>query len=131
MKTSIKSLAIALTFAVVATTSSFSLAEPINKAAAVSYQESIYTTKDGKLAIALNKEVGGAVEIRLKSVSGEILYTRHIAKNESQSRMRLDVSELPDGNYQIEITNGVSTKTHAVTIATQHPETPGRVVTMK
>ena len=131
MKTSIKSLAFALSFAAVTATSAFSMAEPINKTTAVSYQESVYKTKDGKLAIALNKEVGGAVEIRLKNTAGEVLYTHRVTKSESQSRMRLDVSELPDGNYQVEITNGVDTKTHTVTLATQQPETPSRVITMR
>lgn len=131
MKTSIKSFAFALSLSVVAATTSFAEAKPVTKPSAVSYQESVYKTKDGKLAIALNKEIGGAVEIRLKNANGEVLYGRHVAKSESQSRLRLDVSELPDGNYQIEITNGVDTKTHTVTLTTQRPETPSRLVTMQ
>lgn len=131
MKTSIKSLVLALTFSAVAATTSFGETKPVNHPTAVSYQESVYKTREGKLAIALNKEIGGTVKIQLKNTDGCVLYSYQVAKNESQSRMRLDLSELPDGVYQVEITNGTDAKTHTVAISTPQPQTPGRVISMK
>lgn len=131
MKTSIKSLALALSFSIVAASTSFGEIKPGNHPTTVSYQESIYTTKDGKLAIALNKEVGGKVNIQLKNKDGFVLYSHQVSKNESQSRLRLDLSELPDGVYQVEITNGTEAKTHTVTISTPQPQVTSRVVSMK
>lgn len=131
MKNSIKSLALALTFSVAAAATSFAETTPSNRATTVSYEESVYSTRDGKLAIALNKEVGGTVKIQLKNTEGYVLYSHQVAKNESQSRLRLDLSELPDGVYQVEITNGSDAKTHTVTLTTPQPQLSSRVVSMK
>ena len=134
MKTLIKSLALAFSLAVVTSAASFANtteANPIGRpSSAASYKSAIYTTVSGKLNIALDKETGGAVDIKLKNVEGAVVYTQHIGKNESKYRTRLNLSELPDGVYQVEITNGVDVTTHSVTLSTQQPNTPARVVAL-
>ena len=132
MKTLIKSLALALSLGIVTSATSFAEANPGGRpATAVSYQSSVYTTVAGKLTIALDKQTGGAVDVRLKNAGGEVVYSQHIGKNESKYRSRLDLSELPDGVYQVEITNGVETTTHNITLSTQQPEAPARVIALK
>ena len=132
MKTFIKSLAFALSLGIVTSTVSVSEAKPIGRPTAVAtYKTGIYTSVDGKLNIALDKQTGGAVDIRLKNTAGTIMYSEHLSKNESKFRAKLDMSALPDGVYQMEITNGVETTTHTVTLSTNQPATPGRLVAIK
>lgn len=132
MKTLIKSLAFALSLGLLTSVASFSEAKPIGRpTAAAAYKSSIYTTQGDKLTIALDKQTGGAVDIRLKNTDGTLLYSQHVGKNESQYRTRWNLSELPDGVYQVEITNGVETTTHQITISTQQPTTPNRLVALQ
>ena len=132
MKTLIKSLALAFSLAVVTSAASFANtteANPIGRKSTVaSYKTGIYTTAAGKLTIGLDKETGGSVDIRLKGIDGNVLYTKHLRKNEKTCRVRLNLSELEDGIYQLEITNGVETTTQNVTISTNQPSTPSRLI---
>lgn len=132
MKTLIKSLALAFSLAVVTSAASFANtteANPIGRKSTVaSYKTGIYTSTAGKLVIALDKETGGRVDIRLKSVDGKVLYAQHLGKNETMCRLRLNLSDLEDGVYQLEITNGVDTTTQNVTISTKQPAAPSRLV---
>ncbi|ADB40753.1 hypothetical protein [Spirosoma linguale] len=132
MKTLIKSFALALSFAVVTSAATFSEAKPIGRPTHVaSYQSAMYTSVDGKLNIALDKQTGGAVDILMKGADGKVLFTQRVGKNESKFRTRLNLSELPDGVYQVEITNGVETKSQSITISTQQPEAPSRQIAVK
>ncbi|QIP12569.1 T9SS type A sorting domain-containing protein [Spirosoma aureum] len=131
MKTFIKPLLLTLSLGILTSLTSFSEAKPIGRpTGAVAYKAGVYTTVNGKLNIALDKETGGTVDIRLKNAQGAVLYSQHLNKNESQYRTRLNLSDLPDGVYQVEITNGVETTTHNITLSTQQPSTPSRVVAL-
>jgi hypothetical protein len=132
MKTLIKSFALALSLGIVTSAASFAEANPGGRPAmAAAYKSGVYTTINGKLNIALDKQTGGAIDVTLKNAGGEVVYSQHVGKNESKYRTRLNLSELPDGVYQVEITNGVETTTHTVTLSTQQPETPSRVIALK
>ena len=131
MKTLIKSLAFALSLGVVTSAATFAETNPvgiIRATTAAAYQTGIFTTATGKLQIALDKQTGGAIDIRLKNAEGNVVYRQHVGKNESKFRTRLNMDELPDGVYQVEVTNGVETTTHAVTLSTNQPTTPSRFV---
>ena len=131
MKNLIKSLALALTLGIVTSAASFADMKPIGRPnGAVMYRAGVYTTVKGNLNIALDKETGGTIDVRLKNADGTVLYSQQVGKSESQYRSRLNLSVLPDGKYQVEITNGVDTTTHTITLATQQPTTPGRVVAL-
>ncbi|WP_020605275.1 hypothetical protein [Spirosoma spitsbergense] len=132
MKTLIKSLALALSLAVVTSSATFAETNPGGKTKTVAtYKTGMYMTQAGKLSIALDKEKGGTVSISLKSADGRILYNRHLSKNDQIYRTRLNLNQLEDGVYQVEITNGVETTTQSVTISTQQPATPNRLVSIR
>jgi hypothetical protein len=95
---------------------------------AASFQSAIYTTAEGKLQIALDKQTGGTVVVRLKSSAGTDLFVQQIGKRHQSARLRLDVSDLPDGTYEVTITNGVETTTQTLTLATRRPVVTTRLV---
>ena len=134
MKTLIKPLFLALSLGFVASVPSFATptdANPIGRPAAVaSYKTGIYSTQTGKLNIALDKETGGPVDIRLKDATGKVLYSQHLGKNEHGCRVRLNLNDLEDGAYQVEVTNGVETTTQNITISTNQPSTPSRLISV-
>ncbi|RCR65839.1 hypothetical protein [Larkinella punicea] len=126
MKTLIKSLLVAFTLTLI--TVSASLAEthkPIGRPKNVaSFKSSIYTTREGKVQIALNKETGGSVMVRLTNKAGAEFFVQQFGKRHQASRLRLDVSALPDGIYTVSITNGLETTTYGLTLGTQQQAGP-------
>lgn len=132
MKTLIQSIAFVLTLGVASSTVSLADANPGTRSAtAVAYKTGIYTTPYGQLNIALDKEKGGAVDVRLKGTDGKVLYSEHVGKNERNYRVRLNMTELADGVYQVEVTNGVETTIQNVTISTSQPITASRTISIK
>lgn len=129
MKTLIKPLLIALSLGVATVATITSEAKPIGRpTVAATYKTGIYTSSNGKLNIALDKQTGGPVSVQFKTVDGKVLYSQHVGKNERTYRQRLDLNELTDGTYVVEITNGVETTRQTISISTTNPTTPGRII---
>lgn len=125
MKTLVKSLLLALSLSFVAV--SMSNAKP-GRPAVSSFKTGIYTSISGQLHIALNKQVGGPVDIRLKSSTGDLLYNRHLGKKETSLRARLNLDNLDDGDYVLEITNGIEKTCQTITIKTNQPTSVQRII---
>jgi len=129
MKTLINPLVIAFSLTVATFSASFADTNPGGRPATVaSYKTGMYTTAEGKLQIALDKEATGMVDIQLVNADGKVLFAQRVAKKETMARLRLTVSDLPDGTYQVRVSNGVDTTTHAVTLSTNQPSAPSRLV---
>lgn len=129
MKTIIKSLALALSLGVASTTTLLAETNPVNRPAVVAaYKSGIYTNVSGQLNIAVDKEKGGSVDIRLKNTEGRVLFTQHLGRQERICRLKLNLNDLADGLYQLEITNGAETTTQTITLSTNHPVSPSRLV---
>ncbi|GAB3642712.1 T9SS type A sorting domain-containing protein [Spirosoma arcticum] len=125
MKTLIKPLFLALSLTFI--TASLSEAKPGRQLVAT-YKTGIYSTVTGKLQIALDKQAGGSVTVQLKDSDGQLLYSQHLGKKETSFRTRLNVDELPDGNYVLEITNGVETTRQTITLKTKQSTAANRIV---
>lgn len=130
MKTLIKSLLVAVTLTLVSfSASNADINKPIGRPKnAATFQRGIYTTSEGKLQIALNKQTGGTVEVRLVDQAGNEVFFQKIGKRQQAARLRLDVSALADGNYQVLITNGFDTTVNDLTIATQPSQVANRLI---
>ncbi|RYF69245.1 MAG: hypothetical protein EOO39_17940 [Cytophagaceae bacterium] len=129
MKALINPLVIALVLTISTVSASFADANPGRRPAQVaSYKTGMYTTAEGKLQIALDKDATGAVDIQLVNADGKVLFVQRVAKKETMARLRLTVSDLPDGSYQVRVSNGVDTTTHSVTLSTNQPSAPSRLV---
>lgn len=130
MKTLVNTLLVA--FTLVSSAATFSTAKPIVRPAkqAAAYEVGIYTAVDGKLRLALDKQKGGRVTVSMRNGQGNKLFTQYVGKGETKSRFCFDVNELPDGVYTVEISNGVQTTTHELTIATPKAQTPSRQIAL-
>lgn len=124
MKTLIKPLLIALSFSIAAV--STSEAKP-GRPAAAPFKTGIYSSVSGKLNIALDKQAGGPVDIRLTNSTGDVLYNQHLGKKETAFRTRLNIDDLADGDYLLTITNGTETTRQTITLKTNHTA-PSRVI---
>jgi hypothetical protein len=130
MKTLVTSLLVA--FTLVSSTVSFSEAKPIVRPVkqAAAYEVAMYTATNGNLRLALDKQKGGRVTVSMKNDKGYTLFTQYVGKRETQSRFMFDISELPDGIYTVEVSNGTETTTQELTINTPKTLTPSRQIAL-
>ena len=131
MKTLIKSLLVAFSLTIVSFSASFATSRPTPIGKTVAYQSSLYTDAQGKLRIAIDKQTGGSVKIRLVNSRGKEFFVQEVGKRQKMARLSLDTSSLPDGAYEITITNGVDTKVNHLTLATQQPSFTTRLIAVK
>jgi len=117
MKTLITTLALALSLATVTIAADTNAIDRPTKVAR--YESGIYTTVAGKLHVSVDKQIGGIVAVSFKDANGTVLFTRQIAKKDTQFRTRFDLSQLTDGTYELELTNGVDVTRQTIVIATK------------
>ncbi|MFC5412894.1 hypothetical protein ACFPMF_26455 [Larkinella bovis] len=133
MKTLFNSLfvALTLTFATVSVSQAETNKPVARPKKAAAFQTSMYTTMEGKLQIAVNKEAGGHVVVQVTNSEGKAMWVEPIAKNQQAARLRLDMSNLPDGDYQVVVSNGSEVKSKTVTLARQKNATAVRMIAIQ
>ncbi|GAB3563495.1 hypothetical protein GCM10027578_07270 [Spirosoma luteolum] len=123
MKALIKPLLVA-TILVSSVAASFATAKPITKPEkpakpATVYQSGMYTAADGRLVVMLNKQAGSKVSVSVKNAAGTSLVTEYMPKRENKACLKFDLSQLQDGTYTVEITNGSEVTQRQVTLSTK------------
>ncbi|MCX6217831.1 T9SS type A sorting domain-containing protein [Spirosoma sp.] len=82
----------------------------------------IQPTTNGKVDVVVG-ETDGHLSIQVVDQQGHTLSKRAVYKQESNTRIRFDLSALPDGVYQLVITEGTSRQTNAIVLNTQSADT--------
>ncbi|GGB89833.1 hypothetical protein [Dyadobacter sediminis] len=101
MKNSLKTIALAVAFSVTFAFSSFASDKEAKKAS--SFGTSIYAARSGKIQVCVDKFTASKTIIVLMDKRGNTMYKEVVGKNVDKFRKSLDVSELPDGSYYIEV----------------------------
>ena len=137
MKTFIKTLALALTLGVVSFSTSVAATRATNPHSKnrpvvhAAYQSVVYPSQYAPVInVIVEKEAGSTVEIRFKTNLGETLAERSIGRGKDKVAMKFRLSELPDGVYRVEITNGRDVTTKTIKLSTQTQESP-RTIAMQ
>lgn len=89
-----------------------------------SFDYSVYTTVDQQIHVTLEKQAGSVIRIEFLSPRGEILVREYVRKNQSTYRVRFNVDQLKDGEYQLVISDGKSVEKRKVSLATSKPILP-------
>jgi hypothetical protein len=98
-------------------------------AKAKTFRIGMYQTKGAaKMNIMLEKIIGKSVTITLKNEDGEILNTSTVRKNTESYHGKFDMSELGDGKYTFEISDGHETIRKTVVLDTSKPTTLTRTM---
>jgi hypothetical protein len=126
MKTLIKPLFVVI--ALVLSTSYASLAQSASNSQPAAFQSGIFTNQAGKLQVALDKPSGHVLQISLAGTDGRAVFAQRVGKKQTAVRLLLDVSSLPDGAYQLVITDGKEIAQHTITLETQKPQDVNRLV---
>lgn len=84
-----------------------------------SLKTGIYFSKDGKLNINVENCSENSTRIQIKDTNNQVVYQKNTLSDNSLSALKLDVGQLPDGNYKVVVSNGKDRVTQNV-----HLETP-------
>jgi hypothetical protein len=110
MKNSLKTIALAVALSVSFAFSSFASDKEVKKA--TSFETSIYASKSGKIQVCIDKFTASKTIIVLTNKGGDTMYKEIIGKHVDKLRKSLDVSNLPNGSYHIEIYGNGEKRTH-------------------
>jgi hypothetical protein len=70
---------------------------------AVTFETSAYVTKDASIKLAVKKNAPERVYVTLRTANNDVLYRETINKNEMSYAAKINVNELTDGVYKLEI----------------------------
>ncbi|GAA4452279.1 hypothetical protein GCM10023189_15430 [Nibrella saemangeumensis] len=130
MKTIIKTLVLALTLSSVSYVAS---ANPNagDKKTATSYKAVIFPAANATtLNVIVQKQTGSRVQIVLKNAAGTVLHTEYLTKKEGTFKSKLNLSELVNGTYRVEVTNGADLMVKDFTISDVAPATVSRTIAL-
>ena len=120
MKNLVKSLlfAFAMTFVIAFNAS----ADDKDTLKVTGFESGIYTTKEGKIRIHVDKYNKKPTVILLEDKRGKILYEEVIGKNETKLRRMIDMSQLPTGEYTLKIFSNGEKQIKKLGISETQPE---------
>lgn len=101
MKNSLKTIALAVVLSATFALTSFASDKEAKKTS--SFGTSIYASRSGKIQVCVDKFTASKTIIVLTDKRGNTMYKETVGKNVDKFRKSLDVSELPTGNYYIEV----------------------------
>ncbi|MCE6989287.1 T9SS type A sorting domain-containing protein [Dyadobacter sp. CY323] len=115
MKTSLKSIALAVAFSAIFAFNSFADDKEGKKTA--SFGTGVFASKSGKIHINVDKYSNENTAVIVTDQSGKLMYREVLGKGVTKLRTALNVSDLPAGSYRIEITSksGKEVKSFSVT----------------
>ena len=125
MKTTFKTLACAL-----ALSTTVAFANPTEEKTAAKFEASAFISKDASIRVAVKKNVHERVYLTLANAKGEVLYAETIHKNDMSYAAKLNVSELADGAYKIEIVAGKERIVKQLNVSTKTTDVE-RTITMQ
>ncbi|GAB3997905.1 hypothetical protein GCM10028807_44160 [Spirosoma daeguense] len=98
---------------------------------ALSFDASAFVTVNNQIRVAVNKTPGKEVAVILRGQNNEILFQDYIRKNDEKYAIKMNVNDLNDGEYELEIKSSEGSIRKQITLATQPTKTTNRVVALQ
>ena len=83
----------------------------------------VHALNTGKVDVTVVKRAGENLAIEVLDKEGHVLVNKSLDKDESLSRTRFDLNQLPDGTYQIVVGEGASKQIKEIVLDTTLSET--------
>jgi len=110
--------------------SASTLINPTNPKA-LSFDASAYVTVNNQIRLAVQKTTEVPVVVLLRNKNNEVLYRQNISKKEAKYAVKLDVSELADGQYELEIKSDEGSIRKQLTLSNQPVQSTTRTIAMQ
>lgn len=106
------------------------LTNPTNPKA-LPFDASAYVTVDKQIRVAVQKTSDVPVLVLLRNKDNEILFRQNIGKKESKYAVKLNVNELSDGQYELEVTSKEGSIRKQLNLSTAPKNEVSRIIAMK
>jgi hypothetical protein len=88
----------------------------------MSFDASVYVTRAGKIRLAVEKAVPGFVSVEMLDQQQRILFSKLVSKKDMKATLLLDISELADGMYTLNIKSAEGSIQKQVNVSTPKSE---------
>jgi hypothetical protein len=110
--------------------SATTLTNPTNPKA-LSFDASAYVTVDKQIRVAVQKTTDVPVLVLLRNKDNEILFRQNIGKKESKYAVKLNVNELSDGQYKLDVISKEGSIRKELNLSTVPNNEVSRVIAMQ
>lgn len=98
---------------------------------ALPFDASAYVTINHQIRVAVAKNADVPVVVMLRNKSNEVLFRQNISKKEMKYAVKLDVEELADGDYELEVRSNEGSIRKQLNLKTAPVKQPTRVIAMQ
>ena len=98
---------------------------------ALSFDASAFVTINHQIRVSVVKETGTPVAIILRDKDNQILFQENISKKDANYTIKMNVDELKDGQYELEIKSKEGSIRKQVTLGTEPQKAVSRVIAMQ
>ncbi|GAB4048589.1 hypothetical protein [Spirosoma litoris] len=96
----------------------------------LSFDASAYITLDHQIRLSVQKSAEVPVDVVLRNKSHEVLYQHSIGKREGKYAVKLNVDELADGEYELEIKSNEGSIVKQLNLSSQPVQKAVRTIAM-
>ncbi|GAB3896486.1 hypothetical protein GCM10028803_14130 [Larkinella knui] len=107
---------------------------PIDNAPAaktLSFDASAYVTVNNQIRVAVAKSKLEPVMILLRDENNRVMYQQFVGKKQEKYAVKLNVAELPNGKYELEVKSKDGSIRKEVNLGSEPIEAPTRLIVMK
>ncbi|GAB3951171.1 hypothetical protein GCM10028805_30760 [Spirosoma harenae] len=97
----------------------------------LSFDASAYVTINHEIRLAVQKSAEMPVQVILRNKSNEVLYQQSLGKKETKYAVKLNVDELADGMYELEVRSSEGSIVKQLNLATKPVEKTSRTIAMQ
>ncbi|GAB3950255.1 hypothetical protein GCM10028805_27920 [Spirosoma harenae] len=97
----------------------------------LSFDASAFVTINHQIRVSVNKATGIPVAVILRDKDNQILFQQNIGKKEAAYAVKMNVDDLTDGQYDLEIKSSEGSIHKQVTLLTEPTKATKRVVEMQ
>ncbi len=97
----------------------------------LSFDASAFVTVDNQIRVAVQKNAETPVVVLLRNKDNEILFRQTISKKQSKYAVKLNVTELTDGQYELEVKSSEGSIRKQLNLSTAPEKQIFRIVAMQ
>ena len=96
----------------------------------LSFDASAYVTINNQIRVAVEKSTLEPVVVLLRDKNNRVMFQQFVGKKEQKYAVKLNVAELPDGKYELEVKSKEGSIVKEVNLGSEPVEAPTRLVVM-
>ena len=98
---------------------------------ALSFDASAYVTINHEIRVAVEKTAEASVVILLRNKNNRILYQQNVSKKDTKYAVKLNVDELADGQYELEVKSAEGSIRRQLNVSTPPVQQTNRTIAMQ